>query len=739
MFKFIRKLFKALNSSGKAWQLSGAIVLAMFTGFLPSSSLILLDLFFLALIFNLNFGLFLLFSVIFGGIGYLFDPLFESLGYSVLTYDGLNGFFTTLYNSPLFRWSSFNYTLVTGSLIVSAVLALPMFFILNKLVSLYRVQLGARLNEWKLTRWMKLFNEEAQTSSLFRWWGLGVFGGLAACIALIFLFVFDPLARIALEKSLSYTLQTEVNIDDFSSSVSDLKVDISGVRIADKDKPTHNMVEIDSIDFDLGFAALMEKKVLIEELGVKALAFDRLRKTPAQPYGDALSEPKKESSEREGSSERASQESGMFAMPNVDDILAKESLKSIDEAQKLRRDIAAMQDKWKKVSAELSSNREVDEIKAEASALGESLKGADLTKIVGAKGDIDKLKKKISGLKNKYASLQKEFNSDQKSIQSRIKNLKNLPAEDIKRLKNKYAPGVTGGTNLVARLLEGEIGTYMKKALAYYEMLKPYLNEKAAEEPQERTPPRGEGRWIKYANLSTTPELVIKSAQVNLLFEDDRLDVNVKGFSSNQKLYGKPMVLTADAKGKAYEHISANIVDNRVGDRDKLSFDVNAKGVKTAEVQVQAMSMEKISSNAKFKGEIVDRVISARSDINVEDVRLQMPSQKLMNDLLSGISKFNVNIALDGEIQEPSITIKTDLDKQLSGGLKSVASEAGEKFEKELKAGVMEKVGGSTSGIDGNLGDAGSLLGSKQDALGGIATDFTPASSTEGLKKMFKF
>jgi uncharacterized protein (TIGR03546 family) len=163
MFNFIRKLFKALNSSGKSWQLSAAIVLAMFAGFLPTNTLILFDILFIALVLNVNFGLFLLFSVIFSGVGYLFDPVFESIGYAVLTSESLNGFFTSLYNSAIFRWTSFNYTLVTGSLIVSSVLALPMLLILNRLIGIYRVQIGAKLNEWKLTRWMKLFNEEAKS------------------------------------------------------------------------------------------------------------------------------------------------------------------------------------------------------------------------------------------------------------------------------------------------------------------------------------------------------------------------------------------------------------------------------------------------------------------------------------------------------------------------------------------------------------------------------------------------
>jgi len=735
MFNFIRKLFKALNSSGKSWQISGSIVLAMFAGFLPSNALILLDILFIALILNVNFGLFLLFSVLFSGVGYLFDPLFESIGYSVLTNESLNGFFTSLYNSVLFRWSAFNYTLVTGSLVVSSILALPLLVILNKLVSTYREQIGIKFNEWKFTRWMKLFNEEAKTTGLFRWWGLGVFGGLVAFIAVVFIFLFDPLARIALEKSLSYSLQTEVNIRNFNSSFSELRIELNGIEVADKDKLSHNLVQVKNLRFDLGFSALVEKKAMIEHLDVNGLAFNELRKTPATSYSSVVSQEtiQEESKAKKDSSSKAS----AFALPNVDDILAKEELKSITEAQKLKADIEKTKQKWTKISKELKNVNEIDEIKADADKLQKKLKGGDFSKIASAKDDIDKLKTKISTLKNKYTNLQKDFKADQARLKKQIYALKSLPQQDINRLKKKYSLDGAGGANLMGTLIDDKIGKYVKMGLKYYEMAKPYLNDESEEVAQEVTPPRGQGRWIKYANHSKIPDFVIKDANINVLLKSDTLDVNVKDLSSNQKLYGKPMKLHADAKGIQYKQITANVLDDRRGEKAKTSFDVIAKEFKTAEIQMQALSMNNVVTNATFKGVIEDMSIKAKSSINVKEVNLKMPSQKLVNDLLAGISKFNIDIEIKGNVEKPEIFVKSDLDKQLSSGMKTMVSKAGKNFEKELKAGIMKKVSGSGDGLSANLGDTGSLLNSKQDALSGINTDFTSSSGASKLMKKF--
>jgi hypothetical protein len=115
-----------------------------------------------------------------------------------------------------------------------------------------------------------------------------------------------------------------------------------------------------------------------------------------------------------------------------------------------------------------------------------------------------------------------------------------------------------------------------------------------------------------------------------------------------------------------------------------------------------------------------------------------MPSQKLVNELLSGISKFNVDISVEGKLEQPVITVQSDLDKQLSSGMSAMVSKATKGFEKDLKAGILAKAGGSSEGLSSNLGDTSSLLNSKQDALGGINTSFSPSSGgTDFMKKLF--
>jgi hypothetical protein len=187
-------------------------------------------------------------------------------------------------------------------------------------------------------------------------------------------------------------------------------------------------------------------------------------------------------------------------------------------------------------------------------------------------------------------------------------------------------------------------------------------------------------------------------------------------------------VIHADAKGTQYRKIVADVVDDRRGDKANTSFDVKIIGFKTAALDMQSLSMNDIVTNATLKGAVEDANIKAKSKVNVIQVKLQRPSQKVVNDLLSGISNFNVDISVDGKLEQPSIEVKSDLDKQLSKGMSKMLTKVTRGFEKDLKAGILAKAGGSSKGLSSNLGDTASLLNSKQDALGGIDTSFSPSS-----------
>lgn len=155
MLELLAKLLKVLNAEISPWQISAGFIFGMIMGLTPLWSLNNLFLLLLLLTLRVNLSAFLLSLTLFSGIGYLFDPLMESLGASLLASPALVDLWSTLYQGDLWRIMHFNNTLTLGSSVVALLLALPLFLIFNSLIRNYRNHILSWVRKSKLSALLK--------------------------------------------------------------------------------------------------------------------------------------------------------------------------------------------------------------------------------------------------------------------------------------------------------------------------------------------------------------------------------------------------------------------------------------------------------------------------------------------------------------------------------------------------------------------------------------------------------
>ena len=154
MLTAIAKVLKILNSESQPGQISMALGFSMVVGLTPLLSPHNLLFLLLVLLLRVNLSAFILGLAIFKGVAYLLDPLFHWIGLSILTAKPMEGLWTVLYNSTLWRIERFNNSVLMGSLIFSLFLFVPVYLILNLMIRQYR----ERVLEWvRKTRIVKLF------------------------------------------------------------------------------------------------------------------------------------------------------------------------------------------------------------------------------------------------------------------------------------------------------------------------------------------------------------------------------------------------------------------------------------------------------------------------------------------------------------------------------------------------------------------------------------------------------
>ena len=155
ILKYIAKLLKALASEASPSQLAGGFVLGMIIGLTPVASLHNVFVLILILIIKVNIGMAILAFLIFSGVAYLADPLFHSLGVTILENEGMQATWTSMYNNEWFALTKFYNTVVMGSLVAALALCIPMFPLTKVFVKQYRKHIHEKVQKWKLVRWFK--------------------------------------------------------------------------------------------------------------------------------------------------------------------------------------------------------------------------------------------------------------------------------------------------------------------------------------------------------------------------------------------------------------------------------------------------------------------------------------------------------------------------------------------------------------------------------------------------------
>lgn len=153
ILKLLQSLVKTLHSDGTPGQVAAGIALGSILGLTPLFNLH--NLVVAALIFTLNVSMpgAMLGWALFVPLGFALDPLFDAVGSRLLLgTPSLTPLWTTLADLPIIPLSNFNNTVVLGSLVVSLVGVVPLYFGARWAVRRYRDTLGERVRQSGLYR-----------------------------------------------------------------------------------------------------------------------------------------------------------------------------------------------------------------------------------------------------------------------------------------------------------------------------------------------------------------------------------------------------------------------------------------------------------------------------------------------------------------------------------------------------------------------------------------------------------
>jgi uncharacterized protein (TIGR03546 family) len=149
LLKLIQSIIRTLHSDGTPGQVAAGIAIGAALGLTPIFNIHNLVIFGVILLLNVSFGGAMLGWALFVPVGFLLDPVFHSLGLELLHASSLRPMWTTWANTPILPYTNFNNTVVLGSVVGWALLAVPIFFAARYGIARYRATVGERVRRSK--------------------------------------------------------------------------------------------------------------------------------------------------------------------------------------------------------------------------------------------------------------------------------------------------------------------------------------------------------------------------------------------------------------------------------------------------------------------------------------------------------------------------------------------------------------------------------------------------------------
>jgi len=299
-FKVVRKIGKMLRGgAGKKEIFLGALC-GVLIGFNPVAGLTLALAILITLLLNANIGFTLLGVVLGKLLSLALSVISFHTGYFIIHNMGLEGLFTTLANAPVTALMDLNVYSMVGGLPFAIIAGLLFGKFISATVNKIREQMvraGEHDKVGKVTgnkfskflMWLVFGKQKISTadviakqSPLLRKSGLILVGSVVVIGLVLQFFLLDVALKKGLQAAISAETGAEVNIGKANLSLASGKLELENLQVADPDKLTHNLIQIDTLAADISVSDLLRSSYSIDLLAGSTLKRDVLRDKPGK-------------------------------------------------------------------------------------------------------------------------------------------------------------------------------------------------------------------------------------------------------------------------------------------------------------------------------------------------------------------------------------------------------------------------------------------------------------------------
>ena len=286
--RWTKKLLAILKSNLSPNQIAFAVSLGVFAGLPPMGLHIILPAT-LALLVRCSFRAFLLSMGLFKLLSLALAPAAFAVGKWLLDSSrGLDALWRWLFHLPVLAPMGYERYLLLGSLVLSVVLAIPVFFLVRWAVVRYRDSFTSWVRGWRLSEKLRgkkgtalarrflaggeaKYETQSPPRGIFRFIRREMLVGIPILYAIAYLVaaVIVPFfAGNLLTSTASWVVGSEIQAEDSSFSLFTGTLTLDDFTIQDPKNPEQNLAEIPEIVFDAAMLPLLSKRVVFDRIAI---------------------------------------------------------------------------------------------------------------------------------------------------------------------------------------------------------------------------------------------------------------------------------------------------------------------------------------------------------------------------------------------------------------------------------------------------------------------------------------
>lgn len=535
-------------------------------------------------------------------------------------------------------------------------------------------------------------------------------------------FITDDWVEEQIEYQGSILNEAKVELDGFDFSLLDLHIKWNRLQVANSNNTMQNTFETGETEFSMEFWPLiLRSKVIVDNVKMTGFQMDTERETDG--YFEIPEEVKNEepgfvySVVSQVTSEAKKNAEVKFTDVrddlNVDSLMARVNIQSVDKIDSLRQGIQKTYSKWDSTFKNTKVNEEVAKVRTTV----ESIKPKEIKnpkQVVEAIENVQKLRKQVDSLKTRAENLKKEFEQDYGTTRNDLGQVDNWIREDYQRaLSVAKLPDLDVqniGKALFGQNLLGDYAAYLE----YVAIAREYGSRLVGEEDSVQDIPRYEGLDYHFSDKYDYPGFWFKNIELSGKTKSD-IDISgmVTNISSSQKKTGQPVKFNVQGQDENEVALTVNGEFNYLEKDPRESFRVNYSGFTLSKARLSGSDLlpyELKTGKGELNVEmnIIDKRIDSRIDYIAKNISFDFAAagkpknrvESLIRNAIGSTNQIDVAALVDNVNGPLRVRVRSNVDDLFMNALKQTVSQEVENAKRKIRAEVQKQVAGKKEQLE---------------------------------------